>query len=464
MGEPHQEQYILGWEEWLSLPDIGLPAIKAKIDTGARTSALHASVIEPFGPAERPQVRFLLRPNPADPTLEVTCSARVIDRRNITSSNGERELRYVIATTANMGTRSWPIELTLTNRSAMAYRMLLGRTAIADDMIVDPNSSFAQPPLSYELYKNIPRKRPVKRPLRIALLTREPNNYSSRRLIEAANARDHDICVIDTKRCYMRMGGLSPEVHYNGKALPKFDAVIPRIGASITAYGMAVLRQFASTGALCLNNAEAIGATRDKLLAHQLLSRAKIAVPVTIFANSPKGTKELISLVGNAPLVVKSSEPARGRRVALAKTNKAAESLVDEFRGLDTNFIVQAFIEEAAGTSIRCFVVGNKVVGAMRRQSRAGELRANNHRPGQAMRIQLTNDECAIARRAVRELGLAVGGVDILRSNEGPKVLDVSSSPGLEAIEHTTGLDIATLMIEYLERRVRPLSRVREKK
>lgn len=460
----HQEQYILGWEEWLSLPDIGLPAIKAKIDTGARTSALHATVIEPFGPAERPQVRFLLRPNPEDPALEVTCSARVIDRRTITSSNGESELRYVIATTANMGTRSWPIELTLTNRSSMAYRMLLGRTAIADDMIVDPNSSFAQPLLSYELYKNIPRKRSVKRPLMIALLTREPNNYSSRRLIEAANARDHDVRVIDTKRCYMRMGGLSPEIHYDGKALPKFDAVIPRIGASITSYGMAVLRQFASTGALCLNNAEAIGATRDKLLAHQLLSRAKIGMPVTAFANSPKDTKDLISLLGSVPMVVKLSESTQGRGVVLAETSKAAESLVDEFRDLDANFIVQAFIEEAAGTSIRCFVVGNKVVGAMGRQAQEGEFRANLHRGGRAMRIQLTKDERTIARRAVRELGLAVGGVDILRSDEGPKVLDVSSSPGLEGIENTTGLDIATLMIEYLERRVRPLSRVREKK
>lgn len=460
----HQEQYILGWEEWLSLPDIGLPAIKAKIDTGARTSALHATVIEPFGPAERPQVRFLLRPNPEDPALEVTCSARVIDRRTITSSNGESELRYVIATTANMGTRSWPIELTLTNRSSMAYRMLLGRTAIADDMIVDPNSSFAQPLLSYELYKNIPRKRSVKRPLMIALLTREPNNYSSRRLIEAANAHDHDVRVIDTKRCYMRMGGLSPEIHYDGKALPKFDAVIPRIGASITSYGMAVLRQFASTGALCLNNAEAIGATRDKLLAHQLLSRAKIGMPVTAFANSPKDTKDLISLLGSVPMVVKLSESTQGRGVVLAETSKAAESLVDEFRDLDANFIVQAFIEEAAGTSIRCFVVGNKVVGAMGRQAQEGEFRANLHRGGRAMRIQLTKDERTIARRAVRELGLAVGGVDILRSDEGPKVLDVSSSPGLEGIENTTGLDIATLMIEYLERRVRPLSRVREKK
>ncbi len=460
----HQEQYILGWEEWLSLPDIGLPAIKAKIDTGARTSALHATVIEPFGPAERPQVRFLLRPNPEDPALEVTCSARVIDRRTITSSNGESELRYVIATTANMGTRSWPIELTLTNRSSMAYRMLLGRTAIADDMIVDPNSSFAQPLLSYELYKNIPRKRSVKRPLMIAPLTREPNNYSSRRLIEAANARDHDVRVIDTKRCYMRMGGLSPEIHYDGKALPKFDAVIPRIGASITSYGMAVLRQFASTGALCLNNAEAIGATRDKLLAHQLLSRAKIGMPVTAFANSPKDTKDLISLLGSVPMVVKLSESTQGRGVVLAETSKAAESLVDEFRDLDANFIVQAFIEEAAGTSIRCFVVGNKVVGAMGRQAQEGEFRANLHRGGRAMRIQLTKDERTIARRAVRELGLAVGGVDILRSDEGPKVLDVSSSPGLEGIENTTGLDIATLMIEYLERRVRPLSRVREKK
>ena len=273
---PHSKPFELGWEEWLALPDLGLPAIKAKVDTGARTSALHASVIEPFGPADAPQVRFLIQPDPNNPALEVTCSAPVVDRRDVTSSNGETELRYVIQTDVEMGGRRWPIQLTLTNRESMSYRMLFGRGAIQPDMIVDANASFRQPKLDFAAYAGLPKKRPVKRPLRIALLTREPKNYSSQRLIEAAQARGHVIEAIDTARCYMQIGTTHPQVHYDGKALPRYDAVIPRIGAGITDYGLAVLRQFTNTGAFCLNSASSIGHSRDKLMAHQLLARAKI--------------------------------------------------------------------------------------------------------------------------------------------------------------------------------------------
>ncbi|MEM9899209.1 MAG: RimK/LysX family protein, partial [Pseudomonadota bacterium] len=351
----------MGWEEWLGLPKLGLPAIKAKVDTGARTSALHASVIEPFGSAENPRVRFLIQPDPTNPLLDVTCSAKVVDRRNITSSNGEAELRYVISTDVVMGDRTWPIEVTLTDRSTMNYRMLLGRTSIGDDMVVDPNQSFAQPELSFGLYKGLPRRKPVQRPLRIALLTLEKNNYSSRRIIEAGEERGHIVEPINTSRCYMRIDSVGSEVHYDGKILPRYDAVIPRIGASITSYGTAVLRQFANTGAFCLNSANAITASRDKLLAHQLLARAGIGMPVTAFANSPKDTKDLIHISGKAPVVVKLLESTQGRGVVLAETSKAAESLVDAFRGLDANFLVQEFISEAAGADTRCFVIGGKV-------------------------------------------------------------------------------------------------------
>ena len=396
------ETFALGWEEWVALPNLSLPAIKAKVDTGARTPSLHAVAVEPFGPAAKPQVRFLLHPNPDDPTLEITCSAAVIDRRNVTSSNGETELRYVIETDVEIGGRRWPIEMTLSNRETMSYRMLLGRSAIADDMVVDPNQSFAQPTLSYDVYKGMPRRRPVKRPLRIALLTREPNTYSSRRLVEAAEASGHVIEVIDTLRCYMRIGALSPEVHYDGKVLDRFDAVIPRIGASVTAYGAAVLRQFGNTGAHCLNSPEGITRSRDKLLAHQLLARAKIGMPITAFANSPKDTKDLIGLAGGAPIVVKLLESTHGRGVVLAETRKAGESLVDAFRGLDANFLVQEFVGEAAGADTRCFVVGAKVVGAMRRQAPDGEFRSNLHRGGTAKSVKLARAERETARRAAR--------------------------------------------------------------
>lgn len=458
------EDFTIGWEEWVSFPDLGLKAILAKIDTGARTSALDTTVIEPFGSADNPQVRFLVHPNPDNTDLEVTCTAPIVDRRYITSSNGESEHRYVIQANVKMADRVWPIEVTLTNRENMAYRMLLGRSAILDDMTVDPNSSKLQPELSFDLYSVQLAKPPVQRPLDIALLTREPKNYSSRRIVEVAEKRGHKVRIIDTNRCYMRIGNLSPEVHYDGKALPRFDAVIPRIGASTTAYGTAVLRQFAGTGAFCLNKAQGILNSRDKLLAHQLLSLAKVDMPITAFANSPKDTQDLLELVGGAPIVVKLLSSTHGRGVVLAETKKAGESLVDAFRGLDANFLVQEFVGEAAGADTRCFVVGNKVVAAMTRQAADGEFRSNLHRGGQAVRAKLTKEERDVAKRAVRQLGLSVAGVDILRSDGGPKVLEVNSSPGLEGIETITGRDVATKIVEYVEQRIRVLSRSREGK
>lgn len=456
------DPFTLGWEEWLALPGLGLPAIKAKVDTGARTSALHATVIEPFGPPENPRVRFLIQPDPSNPSLDVTCSAKVVDRRNVTSSNGEVELRYVIATEIVMGDKKWQVEVTLTNRETMSYRMLIGRSSITDDMVVDPNQSFSQPILDYTPYKAMPRRKPVQRPLRIALLTREPGNYSSRRIVEAGEARGHIVERINTTRCYMRIDAVGSEVHYDGKVLPRYDAVIPRIGSSVTPYGTAVLRQFSNTGAYCLNTANAISASRDKLLAHQLLARAGIGMPVTAFANSPKDTKDLIKIAGKAPVVVKLLESTQGRGVVLAETGKAAESLVDAFRGLNANFLVQEFIAEAAGADTRCFIIGGKVVGAMRRQAMDGEFRSNLHRGGTATIAKLTKAERDVARKAAKELGLVVAGVDILRSDTGPKVLEVNSSPGLEGIEMATGKDIAQLIIEYLEANVRPLSKHRD--
>lgn len=459
---PHSMPFQLGWEEWLSLKDLGLPAIKAKIDTGAKTSALHASVIEPFGPAHAPQVRFLIQPDAGDPSLEITCSAPIVDRREVTSSNGERELRYVIETTAEIGGLSWPIQLTLSNRETMTYRMLLGRAAIQPSWIIDPNASFLQPQLSYQTYQGLPRRKPVKRPLRIALLTREPRNYSSLRLIEAAETRGHVIEVIDTARCYMRIGAADAEVHYDGEALPRYDAVIPRIGATITDYGMAVLRQFSNTGAYCLNTAGAIGRSRDKLLAHQLLARAKIAMPITAFAHSPKDTKGLIAVAGGAPVVLKLLSSTQGKGVLLAETRKTAEHLVDAFRGLDANFLVQEFVEEAGGADIRAFIVGNKVVGAMRRQAETGEFRSNLHRGGTASPAKLSAAERDLARDAAKVLGLQIAGVDLLQTSEGPKVLEVNSSPGLKGIETATGKDIAARIVEHLETVIRPLARQRE--
>ncbi len=453
------EPFVLGWEEWAGFPGLGLPAIKAKVDTGARTSALHAVAVEPFGPESKPQVRFVMHPIPDRPEVEVVCAAPAVDRREVTSSNGETELRWVIEAKVKIGERDWPIEVSLTNRETMQYRMLLGRTAIREDMVVNPTQSCVQGQLSYDLYADVPAKKPVKRPLRIAILTREPKNYSSLRLKEAAEARGHVAEMINTARCTMAINAMNPAVYYDGRKLPRFDAVIPRVGASMTNYGMAVIRQFQLTGAYILNSAEAIGASRDKLYAHQVLARARIGMPTTAFAHSPKDTGNLIEHVGGAPLVVKLLESTQGRGVVLAETKKAAESVIDAFRGLDANFIVQEFVKEAGGADIRCFVVGGKVVASMKRQAQAGEFRSNLHRGGEAVKVRITREERAAAVRAARAMGLGVAGVDLLRAESGPKILEVNSSPGLEGIEATSGKDVAGLILEHIEAHVRTVHR-----
>ena len=448
--------FVLGWEEWVALPDLGLPALKAKVDTGARTSALHAFAIEPFGPAEKPMVRFGIHPVPENNDIAVFCSAAVVDRREVTSSNGEAELRYVIATTLDIGGRRWPIEVSLTNRLAMSYRMLVGRQAIVGDMLVKPSLSFQQSPLSYAPYDDISPPKP-NRPLRICLLTREPRNYSSSRLKAAAEARGHTLEMIDTARCYIAITGDAPSIYYDGRPLPLYDAVIPRIGASMTFYGMAVVRQFEMLGCYCLARAEAIGLARDKLLAHQTLARARVPTPPTAFAHSPKDTRHIIDLIGGVPLVLKLLASTQGKGVVLAETRKAAESVVSAFRDLNAYFLVQDFIEEAAGADVRCIVIGGKVVAAMQRQAAEGDFRANLHQGGQARAVKLTREERRLAIKAAQVIGLGVAGVDLLRAKDGPKVLEVNASPGFEGIEKASGKDIAGAMIEHLASNVTSL-------
>ena len=446
-----------GWEEWVSLPDLGVPAIKAKVDTGARTSALHAFDIETFGPASRPKVRFTVHPIPGRDDLIIPCSAPIIDRRDVTSSNGEREFRYVIASKLSVGGDTWPIEITLTNRSSMTSRMLLGRQALKDHISIVATDRFLQPELSYDVYHTARvRTAQPKRALRIAVLSRE-DNYSTRRIVEEGEARGHTVEVIDTTRCYMAINALAPEVHYDGKRLPRYDAVIPRIGASITAYGAAVIRQFETIGTFCVNPSAGIISSRDKLYAHQLMARAQVGMPNTAFAASPKDTGNLMGLVGTAPLIVKLLESTQGKGVVLAETKKAAESVIDAFRGLKANFLVQDFVKEAAGEDIRCLVVGGKVVASMKRTGAEGDFRSNLHRGGTAKTIRITKAERDTAIRAARVFDLNMAGVDLLRSDTGPKVLEVNSSPGFEGIEGASGKNITGALYEMIETRVRPV-------
>ncbi len=292
--------------------------------------------------------------------------------------------------------------------------------------------------------------------MKIAIMSRNQKLYSTRRLVEAARARGHEVQVIDHLRCYMNIASHKPAVHYKGKPLSGFEAVIPRIGASATFYGTAVLRQFEMTGVFPLNESVAISRSRDKLRSLQLLSRRGIGMPVTGFAHSPDDSDDLLALVGGAPVVIKLIEGTQGVGVVLAETTQAAESVIEAFRGLHANFLVQEFITEARGADIRAFVIGNRVVAAMRRQAKEGEFRSNLHRGGSAQVVRLTPEERSTAIRSARIMGLNVAGVDLLRSNHGPVVMEVNSSPGLEGIEAATGKDVAGMIIAFIESNARP--------
>ena len=288
--------------------------------------------------------------------------------------------------------------------------------------------------------------------MKIAILSRRSTLYSTRRLKEAGEQRGHDMRVIDYLRCYMNITSHHPQVIYQGNVIRNLDAVIPRIGASKTFYGTAVVRQFEMMNVFTPNSSQAISRSRDKLRCLQLLAREGIGLPVTGFAHSTKDIEGLLNIVGGAPLVIKLLEGTQGIGVVLAETPQAATSVIEAFRGLDANILVQEFIKEAGGMDIRCLVVGEKVVAAMKRQGAAGEFRSNLHRGGAGERIKLTPEERSTATRAAKIMGLHFAGVDILRSNHGPVVIEINSSPGLEGIEAATAIDVAGKLIEYIEK------------
>lgn len=289
--------------------------------------------------------------------------------------------------------------------------------------------------------------------MNIIILARNPYLYSHARLLEAAEVRGHKVRIINPLHCYMNISAHKPEVHCRGGDVIKdVDAIIPRIGASVTFYGTAVLRQFEMMGVFALNESVAISRSRDKLRSLQLLSRKGINMPVTGFAHNPDDTDDLIKMVGGAPLVVKLLEGTQGIGVVLADTHSAADSVIKAFKGLKANILVQEYIKESNGSDIRCFVVGDKVVAAMQRTAKAGEFRSNLHQGGKATLIKITPEERSMAVRATNVMGLNVAGVDIIRSNHGSMVLEVNSSPGLEGIERATGKDVAGMIIEFIEK------------
>lgn len=289
--------------------------------------------------------------------------------------------------------------------------------------------------------------------MNIIILSVYANRYSTKRLVEEAKKNGHTVEVVNPLRCYMNISSREPMVYYKRKKLDYVDIVIPRIGASISAYGMAIVRQFEMMGIYCINTSNSIGRSRDKLRSLQILSQLGLPLPKTSFANSTQQTDQLIKLVGGAPTVVKLSESSQGKGVVLAETLSASKSLIDAFRELKANFLVQEFVKDANGSDIRCFVLGGKVLATMMRTAKKGEFRSNLHRGGSAKNIEITPEEEDIAIAAARAMKLNMAGVDMLRSESGPKILEVNSSPGLEGIENCTKLNIAESIIQYIEQK-----------
>lgn len=449
-----QNKIILGSEEWCSFPELGIPTIKARVDSGAKTSALHAINIAPFKKDGQNWVKFDINPIQNNVKTIIHCEAPLIDKRVVKSSSGFREERYVIQTNLEIGNTNWSIEMTLTNRDSMGFRMLLGREAMSGRVMVDPEQQYllGQPTTDSlkEVYKNSEK---ASSGIRIGLLASNPELYSNKRIMEAGEMRGHEMHFLNIKECYMKLDAKTPEIHYRGGLiLNQFDAVIPRIRPSITFYGCALTRQFEAMNVFCLNSSTAITQSRDKLFSLQLLLQSGIDIPTTGFANSPLDTDDLIKMVGGSPLIVKLLEGTQGKGVVLAETKKAAESVINAFKSLNANILVQEFIKEANGKDLRLFVIDGKVVASIQREALPGEFRANIHLGGTAAVVKPTAEEKKIAIRAAKAMDLKVAGVDIIRSSKGPLLLEVNSSPGLEGIEGATNKDIAGEMIRAVEK------------
>lgn len=451
-----EKHIIIGGEEWCAFSGLNIPAIKARVDSGARTSAIHASNIQKFSRKGEKWVSFEVHPVQETRRITLRCEAKVVDHRNVKSSSGISEKRYVIRTLMSMGNHQWEIELTLANRDSMGFRMLLGREAMENRVLVDPANSFLLGDLPdgkiNALYENM---KDIRSGLRIGVLASNPDLYSNLRIMEAGEERGHEMIFMNVQQCYIKLDATNPEVRYRGgNSIKDLDAVIPRIRPNLTFYSCALIRQFESLGIFCANSWEAISKSRDKLFSSQLFSQNGIQIPITGFANSPLDTNDLINMVNGAPLIVKLLEGTQGKGVVLAENSKAAESVINAFKSLKANILVQEFIKEAGGKDIRCFVIDGKVVASIQREAAKGEFRANLHQGGTASVIKITPEEKKLAVKAAKVLGLSIAGVDIIRSNKGPLVLEVNSSPGLEGIERESGKDIAGMMIASIEKQL----------
>lgn len=451
------DKKIIGAEEWCEFPTLGIPRIKVRVDSGAKTSSIHAFNIQKFHKEGKKWVSFEVNPIQNDRRTIIRCEAPVSDRREVKSSTGISETRYFIKASIRLGNNQWDVDISLSNRHSMGFRMLLGREAMVGRFIVDPEEQFMFGDVSEsELMKLYGKIQSNSDGLHIGLLASNQSLYSNKRIIEACEERGHKVSFLNIKQCFMKLDSVTPEMYSRDRrVLNNLSAIIPRIRPNLTFYGAALTRHFESMGIFTLNSAQSILQSRDKLFSLQLLIKNGLEIPTTGFANSPIDTEELIELVGGAPLIIKLLEGTQGTGVVLAETKKAAESVINAMKSLKANLLVQEFIKESNGSDLRCFVVDGKVIASMERIALPGEFRANVHRGARTKAVKITLEEKRMVLKAVKTLGLFVAGVDIIRSNKGPLLLEVNSSPGLEGIEEVTGKDIAKEIVLAIEKQLK---------
>jgi len=457
MTQSQSNKIIVGSEEWCSLPEHGIPAIKARVDSGAKTSSLHAFNIRAFKRNGVSWVSYELHPIQHNRTVIVRCESEVVDRRLVKSSSGVAEKRFVIKTRLELSGQAWETEVTLANRDSMGYRMLLGRAAMVDRILVDPSAK--------QLCGTMTRKQSEQlygqaahgvQGLKIGLLASNPRLYSNRRIIEAAEERGHEIQFIDIKQCYMKLDAENPEIHFGrGQTLNDLDAVIPRIKSEIGRFGCALLRQFENIGIYTLNTSESIVHTRDKLQCIQELLQHGVDIPASAAANSPMDIADLTDMVDGFPLTIKVAQGYKGDGVVLAETESDAESIIEAFKEVNANLLIQRFVKEAGGRDVRVLVVDGKAVAAVESNSLKDESGANLLRGNATRQTKLTAQERKLAVKAAKALGLKVAGIDMIRANEGPLLLDIHASPNLRHVESASGKDLAGLLIHAVEKKLK---------
>jgi len=448
----------VGWEEWVALPALGIPAIRAKTDTGAQTSSLHAFAIHPVAPARGgspARVRFGLHPLPERPEVEIYCEADLVDQRQVISSNGIAELRYIIATEIEIGGARWPVEISLTNRETMAYRMLLGRRALESGVIVDVTRSCINGAPDLSVYDSLRKAPAAARPLSVAILASNPDDVAVTRLMETAMAHRHETTVLPASQCYIGISGAGePALYHGGRATPRFDAVIPVLARQDTAYGLALLRQLERTGIRSLNSSAALAASWDKLHMVQNLAWRGLSVPDTVMLDAPESNSHPIRLAGGAPMTLRLLEDGEERSRVLADTRKAADSVMTAMRDMRSLLMAQNFGDsngsETKSFRILSLIIGRRLVAALRFVPDGRNRDSSTPR-----RVRLRKEERRLAKRALTAIGLKAAVVELLRSDEGPAVIDVTPAPSadLDLFESVAGTDAAAEILSYLEDR-----------